>query len=198
MILLVAAMQEEISEIQKESLPDTLVLLTGVGKVNAAMKLSEMILKHTIKSIVNVGFAGASGIYEIGDVVLVNQVTYHDFDLSLFGYQKGQVPGYPAHFTSDKALYESIKSSNPHIKEGSLLTGDYFVSKQSNQSILYDMEGAALYQVAHHFNIPIVSIKVVSDKVDMKHHIENYKQFEAQKGAKYLKQVVENVIGGSL
>ena len=45
MTLIVAAMQEEVSEILKVKSETYDVLVTGVGKVNAAMKLAEYLSK---------------------------------------------------------------------------------------------------------------------------------------------------------
>jgi adenosylhomocysteine nucleosidase len=36
--------------------------------------------------------------FEVGDVVVVKEVSYHDFNLTMFGYEKGQVPGLPSIF----------------------------------------------------------------------------------------------------
>jgi nucleoside phosphorylase len=50
------------------------------------------------------------------------------------------------------------------------------------------MEGAALYQVAHAQNIPIVSIKVISDIIGQG-DTQAYNTFDADKGAKLLEEV---------
>ena len=196
MILVIAAMQEEIKEITKSIQPNTHVIVTGVGKVNAAMRLTDMIQKERIEAIINVGFAGATKDYSIGDVVLIKQTKYHDFNLSMFGYAPGQVPGYPTYFESDKTWLKNIKKHLPYIKEGNLLTGDCFMTGDVEGHSLFDMEGTALYQVAHHFQIPIVSIKVVSDVIGMDDHVINYKKFEAEHGAVLLKNIYSILFGG--
>lgn len=198
MILIVGAMQEEIKQIAEYLKKDHRLLITGVGKVNAAMKLAEMIHQERIHAIINLGFAGASGNFHVGDLVLVKETRYHDFDLTFFGYEHGQVPGYPAIFTSDLWWINHIKSMFPKIKEGTLLTGDYFMSQKQEGQLLFDMEGAALYHVAHHHHIPIVSIKVVSDLVGMDHHLEQYRHFEAKEGAKRLLDAYLMLFGGTV
>ncbi len=186
MILVVAAMNEEIKEITDYKENDIDILLTGVGKVNAAMALSEYLSSHSVEAIYNLGFSGATEPFEVGDLVLVNSATYHDFDLSIFGYEKGQVPGFPAHFTSDDKLMKNIQSKIPQIMGSKLYTGDYFKTEHTGEPCLLDMEGAALYQVAHQKNLPIVSIKIVSDVMGMENHFQSYRKFEAQKGADML------------
>lgn len=196
MILVVAAMQEEIKEIAKSILPNNHLIVTGVGKVNAAMKLTEALQKEEIEVILNVGFAGASEDYHVGDLVIVSKTRYHDFNLTMFGYEEGQVPGYPTYFVPDSNWMKNIKNKYSTLKEGELLTGDFFMSGHVSQNKLFDMEGASLFQVAHHYQVPIVSIKVVSDIVTMDKHIENYQKFEAEEGAKRLYDVYNCLFGG--
>ncbi len=189
MILLIAAMDEEVKEINKQRFENIDVIITGVGKVNAAMVLAEYLTNHAVEAIYNLGFSGATQPYEVGDLVLVNTTSYHDFDLSLFGYEKGQVPGYPHQFISDQKLMGQVKHKLPQIKEGHLYTGDYFKTEHKGEPCILDMEGAALYQVAHKKHIPIISIKVVSDVMGMENHFQSYRKFESQMGAELLKNV---------
>lgn len=195
MILLVAAMEEEIRDIRKHEYSNIDILLTGIGKVNAAMALTEYLMKHQVDGIINMGFSGATQPFEVGDLVLVRDVLYHDFDLSLFGYQKGQVPGFPERFHSDEKLLKFVLEKMPQMKAGQLLTGDYFKTEHKEQSCLFDMEGAALYQVAHHFNVPCLSIKVVSDVMGMENHFQSYKKFETESGSKLLDQAFSKLFG---
>lgn len=186
MILVVAAMQEEAKLFLEHDLSNVKILITGVGKVNAAMVLSEFIAVHQVEAIYNLGFAGATKPYEVSDLVLISDAIYHDFDLSLFGYKKGQVPGYPEKFTSNALLVQKIKNILPEIKMGHLLTGDYFMTHQKDDTCILDMEGAALYQVAYQKHIPIVSIKVISDIMGMDNHYDSYKKFESSHGSHIL------------
>ena len=189
MILVVAAMQEEVKFFNQENLPKVKILLTGVGKVNASMILADYLAAHQVSAIYNLGFAGATQPFEVGDLVLINDAAYHDFDLSLFGYEKGQVPGYPKKFISNHQLVQNIKNIIPEIKTGHLLTGDYFMTQHQEEACILDMEGAALYQVAFKKEIPIVSVKVVSDVMGMDNHFESYKKFESNMGAHILNEL---------
>lgn len=194
MTLIVAAMKEEVSEILKVKSETYDVLVTGVGKVNAAMKLAEYLSNHRVNRIINLGFAGGNMAYEVNDVVLINQSSYHDFDLTLFGYKKGQVPGYPEVFESDSNMFQMIKKNLDYAKEGFLYTGDYFMTTPVEQPAVFDMEGASFYQVAHYFNVPIMSIKIISDVIGMKDHFKNYKAFEQTSGAHLLAKVFKDVL----
>lgn len=193
MILFVAAMQEEISEIIKDQHPNVDFLLTGIGKVNAAMILSEYLAKNKVDKIVNIGFAGGNVAYNVDDIVIVDSASYHDFDLSLFGYKKGQVPGFPDIFHSDEAMLKSAKRLLKNVKHGHLFTGDYFMTTPVEMPAVFDMEGTSLYQVAHYHHIPIISIKIVSDVIGMDDHYESYKTFEQTKGAHLIYHIYQKI-----
>lgn len=188
MILLCIAMEDEMAYIVKHRSFNTKLILTGIGKVNASSHLAESIARNHVEKIINLGFAGASKGYEVGDLILIERARYHDFDLSMFGYEKGQVPGCPPFFTSDDELIEEVLKVYPHIKRGDLYTGDYFMTHDLDKKVIVDMEGAALYQVANAQNIPIVSIKVISDIIGQG-DTQAYNTFDADKGAKLLEEV---------
>lgn len=188
MILIVAAMQEEAYKI---SYPH--VIVTGVGKVNAAHHLTDALAKNKVDAIINVGFAGASNHYQVGEVIVIKEAMYHDFDLSAFGYQKGEVPHIEFPFKSDKKWLNKALSLLKNAKVGTLYTGDYFMTEAVDKPYVCDMEGASLYQVAALKKVPIISIKVVSDIIGMDKHIENYKAFEQTKGAAIIAEIVKRL-----
>ena len=189
MKLIVAAMREEAQKLNQKN-----VIITGVGKVNAAFHLTDALAKNQVDAIYNVGFAGASHHYQIGDIIIIKEAMYHDFNLSAFGYQKGEVPHLKFPFQSDDKLLNEAISTLPNAKISTLYTGDYFMTEKVDKPYVCDMEGASLYQVALLKNIPIIAIKVVSDIVGMDHHIENYKAFEQSKGASLIAKIVSQLI----
>jgi len=63
------------------------------------------------------------------------------------------------------------------------------MTEVKNESYLADMEGAALFQVANKKQIPMVSIKIISDVIGMDNHYQEYKKFESSVGAIVLKDI---------
>ncbi|MCD4827230.1 MAG: 5'-methylthioadenosine/S-adenosylhomocysteine nucleosidase [Acholeplasmataceae bacterium] len=194
MILIVSAMQEEVIEIKKINSDKFNCLVTGIGKVNAALKLSEYLSKHKVDYIINLGFAGGNIAYDVNDVVLINQAAYHDFDLTLFGYKKGQVPGFPEVFGSNTDMVNAIKEKLDYVKDGFLFTGDYFMTEPIEKPSVFDMEGTSLFQVAHYYNIPMVSLKLISDVIGMKDHFKSYKVFEQTTGSHVLAKICKDLL----
>ncbi len=195
MILVIAAMESEIKEIILDPHPNIKIVRTGVGKVNASCVLSRELTLRSYDLIVNLGLAGATIPFCPGDYVLIKDATYHDFDLTMFGYQRGQVPGFPDKFQSDNQWMKKIEDNIQHIKLGSLYTGDRFMTEGITHHMVFDMEGAALYQVAHAYQTPIISIKVISDIVGSKEHLKNYTHFEREEGSQKLLDIYQQLKG---
>ena len=195
MILIVAAMASEIREIINEPQDNIKIIQTGVGKVNASSGLSYELAKNTYDMIINIGIAGATKPFVPGDMVLIEKAKYHDFDLTMFDYAIGQVPGYPEYFLTDEKLKHWVYQSIPHIKTGTLYTGDRFMTGKTEDNMVFDMEGAALYHVAHQHQIPIISIKVISDIIGEQDHIQNYTRFEAEAGASKILSIYNRLKG---
>ncbi|MGK4580758.1 nucleosidase [Kitasatospora sp. HPMI-4] len=152
--LLVVAAEEEAVHLG-DGLP---VLLTGIGKVNAAASLATVLARGAVPSeIVNLGTAGAlrpgwSGIHQ------VPQVIQHDIDPTALHALTGRLYGAPI----------TVSEAPGPI----LATGDLFVSdpqardRLAERADLVDMEGYALASVAQHAGVPIRLIKHVSDEAD--------------------------------
>ncbi|MHB9864384.1 nucleosidase [Streptomyces sp. YIM S03343] len=152
--LLVAAVDEEAARLD-DRFP---VLITGMGKVNAATALAVMLSRGEPPSeIVNLGTAGAlkEGFH---GVHVVSRVLQHDLDSTLLHSLSGRVYGAPL-----------------TVSEGpgpTLATGDAFVTdpavrdRLAEEADLVDMEGYAVAAVARRLGVPVRLVKYVSDRAD--------------------------------
>ncbi|MFF7177124.1 nucleosidase [Streptomyces sp. NPDC008121] len=150
--LLVLAVKEE-AQFLDTDLP---VLLTGMGKVNAATALATVLGRGPRPSgIVNLGTAGAlrpgwTGTHIVGTVI------QHDLDGELLATLTGESYGEPL------AL--------PDGGEVVLATGDAFISDEvararlAARAPLVDMEGYALASAAAVAGVPLRIVKHVSDE----------------------------------
>ncbi|MEU6619870.1 nucleosidase [Streptomyces litmocidini] len=150
--LLVLAVKEEAQFLDTE-LP---VLLTGMGKVNAATALATVLGRGPRPSgIVNLGTAGAlrpgwTGTHVVGTVV------QHDLDGELLATLTGEAYGAPL--------------TLPDGGDVVLATGDTFVSDEAararlaERAPLVDMEGYALAAAAELAGVPLRIVKHVSDE----------------------------------
>ncbi|WP_235502689.1 MULTISPECIES: nucleosidase [unclassified Kitasatospora] len=150
--LLVVAVEEEAAHFG-DSLP---ILLTGIGKVNAAVALATVLAQGERPSeILNLGTAGAlrpgwTGIHEVA------QVLQHDLDTPGLQALTGRRYGDPI---------ELDVAGGPV-----LATGDLFVSdpaardRLAERADLVDMEGYAIVTAARRAGVSVRLIKHVSDE----------------------------------
>ncbi|MGV9776652.1 nucleosidase [Streptosporangium sp. NPDC003464] len=149
--LLVLAVREE-AQFLDLGLP---VLLTGMGKVNAAVALATVLARGPHPShIVNLGTAGAlrpgwTGTHVIGTVI------QHDLDTDLLRTLTGETYGAALTLNADGGPV--------------LATGDAFIAEEAARerlaarADLVDMEGYALAAAAARAGVPIRVVKHVSD-----------------------------------
>src|SRR5690606_37200736 len=97
----------------------------------------------------------------------------------------GQVPQLPAAFRADDAMIEIAESAACLVEgvqtfKGLIATGDTFMSDPAKVEFVrekfpdiqaVEMEGAAIAQVAHQFDIPFVIIRSLSDIAGQKSEI---------------------------
>ncbi len=152
------------------------LIVSGIGKANAASALTyALTLYPKAELIINVGIVGGFKVNRF-ETYLVEQASYHDVDVSIFNYEKGQIPHFPTWYQSDPGIMKKL-SFLPSMK---LYTGDIFSTKVFTDSpYIVDMEGSAFYQVAHRFKYPIISIKIVSDLVGSTVQIEEFNDGES-------------------
>ena len=174
---------------------DAVVVVCGVGKVNAALCVQVLCDRFGVTHIVNTGVAGSlCAQLDIGDLVISTDAMYHDFDCSVINpnYSVGQVPGlseraFPADETLREYAFSAAQEVNPgHVSCGRVASGDQFVSSKSQKekiirdtgALCTEMEGAAIAHASRRNGIPFVVIRAISDKADDSAQMD-YPSFEA-------------------
>lgn len=150
--LLVVAVEEEVKHLP----PDLPVVITGAGKVNAALATTAACLRWRPSLVVNVGTAGAlrpglTGLHEIGEV------RQHDLDDGALHALTGRHFGPPVPLGAGPVL----------------VTGDVFVTGGPLRdrllaagADLVDMEGYAVARAAAALDVAVRLVKHVSDAAD--------------------------------
>ena len=188
---------------------NVVIVKCGIGKVNAGMCVQILADLFDVTHIINTGVAGSlNADLDIGDILVSTDAIYHDMDVTIFGYAKGQVPGTSsASFPADEKMVslavESCKAVNPDItcRSGRVVSGDQFISsKEVKERLISDfnghcaeMEGAAIAHAATLNNLPFVVIRAISDKADDSAEMD-YPSFE-KAAAKHSAALVFDLVG---
>ncbi len=142
------------------------VCVCGVGKVNAALGAQLLVSKFDAAKLLNFGVAGGlnggtalCGVYQIGEAV------QFDFDLTqLNGTKIGTLDEYQENYLS----LNRLKVDFPVKKLGTSdrfndSPDDYKLLTEELQADIRDMEGAAIVQAAYAAQLPVYSVKAISD-----------------------------------
>jgi adenosylhomocysteine nucleosidase len=150
-ILIVSALRQELSDIDD-------VLYTGVGKVNATYKLTELLTrvygKDRFDLVINYGTA-ASKTYS--GLVDCTKFIQRDMDATPMGLKIGETP-----FDNEPSMIDFSHIKNPIGKNLTCYTGDSFVTDIQYMDVV-DMEAYALAKTCRNFGIDFVSYKYISD-----------------------------------
>lgn len=153
------------------------LLLSGIGKVNAAMSSTILHERFQPEKIINTGSAGGfAENLDVGDVVVSTEVLHHDVDATAFNYVYGQVPGMPASYTASSELVKLaskvVLESGIQAEKGIIATGDSFMQREDQIAVVrerfpemlaLEMEAAAIAQVCYQYKTPFVIIRALSD-----------------------------------
>lgn len=190
---------------------DVYLGLSGIGKVNAAMNLTSLLANEDIDLIFMTGSAGSlkSDVHK-KDLILPSEFTYHDaHNTSAGNYIEGQIPQEPARYELNSEarnkFAQYLEKNNIPYKEGLIVTGDSFISSQKQkdeieknfpEAVGVEMEGAAFAQVAHHFNIPLVAVRAISDNGDESadEDFDTFVKEVGQKAATVITSYLENEV----
>lgn len=160
----------------------------GIGKVNAACGVTQMIIQYKPDCVISTGVAGGiDSRLQVMDVVVSDRVCYHDVWCGE-GCDPGQVQGLPTFFPCDKELVDKALQIHTGVRvvPGLICTGDCFITARAElneikgnypDGLAVDMESAAISQVCHLFGIPFVSFRIISDTPGAEAHFEQYLNF---------------------
>ncbi|MDC9593317.1 5'-methylthioadenosine/S-adenosylhomocysteine nucleosidase [Xenorhabdus sp. IM139775] len=164
---------------------DIALLKSGIGKVAAALGTTLLIEHCQPDIVINTGSAGGlDPKLKVGDIVVSEEVRYHDADLTAFGYEPGQMAQCPAAFVADDKLIalaeKCIQSLNLNAVRGLICSGDAFINGAEPLARIratfpnvtaVEMEAAAIGHVCHQYHLPFVVVRAISDVADQESHL---------------------------
>lgn len=149
----------------------------GIGKVNAAMTVTELLSLSTfnIEAVISTGVAGSlDDNIPTGKVIASTACQYWDVWCGKPN-EVGQVQGLPVAFVSDADLFQKAYQSDVLLRPGLIVSGDSFIESETEKAnikknihnpLAVDMESAALAHVCYLYKVPFLSLRVISDGCD--------------------------------
>lgn len=147
------------------------IRISGIGKVNAALAASALVLEHGAEMLFVIGTAGALG--EKHGTFLLTEAAQTDYGAKqargFVHYRAGEWPIGPASCPPFAAM--AVESPLPHAR---IATGDAFVECPDHAAYLrdvmgcdlIDMETGAVAQAALALGVPWAGIKSTTDGAD--------------------------------
>jgi adenosylhomocysteine nucleosidase len=193
-----------------EGTPVVLVL-TGVGKVAAALATQFTCDLFKPRCVVTIGLAGATADEQPGGLTVASGSLQHDMDARPLTDARGMIPSLgmtvipadPVWSEKLRLAAESVVDNPPSVKSGVVLTGDQIVtSRELRDRILsafpngacLDMETAAVAQVARQNGIPWAALRMISDAADESFNLEEVIGFGVNTAAGLFDRVVLSLL----
>lgn len=174
---------------------------SGMGKVNAALCCQTMIREFKPNTFVHIGIAGGlDNSVKIGDFVVGSDIVYHDVwcgDTNKYG----QIQNMPLYYHSEPKLRKKFKE----YQSGLFCCGDQFISDKTElmhikknfpEALAVDMETASVAQTCYLYNVPLFSIRQISDTPGIENHTAQYETFwknAPQNSCSALKNIIEKI-----
>jgi hypothetical protein len=155
---------------------DVVVLLSGIGKVSAAVGTALLIQNYQPELLINTGTAGGLKDTKVYDIILATEVRHHDVDVTAFGYELGQQAKMPPAFLSNEIWLEKARRHclkyTKQVRTGVVVSGDSFISDSARkiwieekfpQALAVEMEASAIAQTCYLMNTPFLMLRAISD-----------------------------------
>lgn len=184
------------------------LILCGVGKVAAAMAAQFACDAYHPRALVSIGLAGATeGETARGRLIVASGAVQHDMDARPLTSARGVIAGlgmsvFPADPTLSSMLQRAAEGSverPDHVSMGMVLTGDQIVTSRAARDQItaafpegacFDMETAAVAQVAHLNRVPWGGLRITSDSADESFDLEEVIAFGAHTAGELLERTV--------
>ena len=160
----------------------------GIGKSNAAAATAYLIGEDKADYILNAGLSGAVSRLKREDMIAATSHVECDFDLTAIGYGPGvKADGQRYIYKADETLL-SYALQSEGIIAAPTGTGDIFLTDKVKKDYYkecfgieaFDMETAAIASVCDKAEIPMLSLRKISDDADDS-SVEDYREMNNRK-----------------
>lgn len=186
---------------------ECVVAQCGAGKVNSAVCAQTMILRYGASPIINTGVAGGVGsrAVRIGDLVVAEGVTQHDYDTTPIDGDKGRdLPILGRSVLETDARVSGLLADcarevyNGNVHRGLIATGDQFIGgkerlhaiAECTGAIACEMEGGSIGQACALADVPFAVLRAISDNAD-DNAVDDFPKFAKESAEKSVALLLE-------
>ena len=158
---------------------NTLYLATsGVGEIKAALAVQLLNDLFDVEVVLNFGFVGAlNSALSIAELVVAERVCHHQFDISAINdIEPGRYSDHEDRYfyLDDELIARVLANIGKPIRRVTVASGDKFINNKLEKdnlrnnfdSDICEMELAGIAIACERNNLPLLSLKVVSDRAD--------------------------------
>ena len=186
---------------------ECVVAQCGAGKVNSAVCAQTMILRYGASPIITTGVAGGVGsrAVRIGDLVVAEGVTQHDYDTTPIDGDKGRdLPILGRSVLETDARVSGLLADcarevyNGNVHRGLIATGDQFIGgkerlhaiAERTGAIACEMEGGSIGQACALADVPFAVLRAISDNAD-DNAVDDFPKFAKESAEKSVALLLE-------
>ena len=186
---------------------ECVVAQCGAGKVNSAVCAQTMILRYGASPIINTGVAGGVGsrAVRIGDLVVAEGVTQHDYDTTPIDGDKGRdIPILGRSVLETAARVSGLLADcarevyDGNVHRGLIATGDQFIGgkerlhaiAERTGAIACEMEGGSIGQACALADVPFAVLRAISDNAD-DNAVDDFPKFAKESAEKSVALLLE-------
>jgi adenosylhomocysteine nucleosidase len=199
-VVVLAALEQEAAALTSSERIE--VIVCGVGKVAAAIAAQRACDVMAPRALIAIGLAGGvESESRPGRLIVASAAVQHDFDgRPLTPKRGGQV--YTANADVSERLDRAARSvveDERLVRSGLILTGDQIItSREVRDAILvdfpegacFDMETAAVAQVAHANHVPWGGVRITSDSADENFNLDAVLGFGASTASRLFEKII--------
>lgn len=159
------------------------LIVTGIGKQKTAIGLTKYLCENDKPDlIINIGYAGSVNC-KIGSFVSINKSYNLEWD----------IPGEQKYSMDDIGGQELVTIDD--LENLPCYSAECFVNNTDiKENVIFDMELHSVSLLADLYNIPLASLKKISDNLSMDDYyktIDNSELFELVSSIKYIKKLIK-------
>lgn len=206
-VVVLVALAEEATALSSDDRLE--VIVCGVGKVAAAIAAQRACDVMAPRALISVGLAGAvESESEPGGLIVASAAVQYDFDARPLTSARGSAVWSANADVMERLVRaaDGVVDDRRLVRSGVILTGDQIVTSRAVRDAVlsdfpdgacFDMETAAVAQVAHANKVPWGAVRITSDAADESFNLDEVLGFGAKTASELFAKILNAFVARS-